>query len=280
LVLITTNQPLLTGTDAAGVRQMFAEAAKGDFRFEVCDLGREEVRTAAWLGLAGQAVCTVHRPQTSDKLRWTLVETLTGDSSLAATQVKLHVDFNVKAVAAYRLIGHESTSVGGLLPAAVETNLHVGQGASALFEVWLYPNDEDDVATVRVQWTDPVGEKTRQAGPQRVSRLQFATAFEGSPVSLRATAIAAEAAEVLKQAFNFGLLAPDRYGYEPKPSGLEHVLVEARRAAPTLADQPQFRRFAELLETLSRVGGTRDAVSARSGIRGIVGDQWREYGLK
>ena len=135
--------------------------------------------------------------------------------------------------------------------------MHVGQGASALFEVWLYPNDEDDVATVRVQWTDPAEGKSRQAGPQRVSRLQFATAFEGSALSLQATAIAAEAAEVLKQSFNFGLIAPDRYGYEPKPRGLEHVLAEARRAAPGLAEQPQFRRFVELLETLSRLGGAR-----------------------
>ena len=109
-----------------------------------------------------------------------MVEALTGDSSLAATEVKLHVDFNPRAVAAYRLIGHDSTAVGGLLPAAVETDLHVGQTASALFEVWLYPNDEDDVATVRVQWSDPAEGKSRQAGPQRVSRLQFATAFEGS----------------------------------------------------------------------------------------------------
>ena len=211
---------------------MFAEAAKGDFRFEVCDLGQEEVPAAAWLELAGQAACTVRRPQTADKLQWALVEALTGTPSLAATEVKLHVDFNPRAVAAYRLIGHDSTRFGGLLPAAVETDLHVGQTASALFEVWLYPNEEDDVATVRVQWSDPASGKSRQAGPQRVSRLQFATAFEGSALSLQASAIAAEAAEVLKQAFNFGLIAPDRYGYEPKPSGLEHVLVELGRPPP------------------------------------------------
>jgi Mg-chelatase subunit ChlD len=255
LVLITTSRPLLARSDAEGVRQMFAEAAKGDFRFEVCDLTREESPSAAWLELAGQAACTVRRPQSADQLRWALVEALTGNTSLAASEVKLHVDFNPRAVAAYRLIGHESTSFGGLLPASVETDLHDGQVASALFEVWLYPNEEDDVATVRVQWTDPGEGQTRQAGPQRVSRVQFATAFEGSALSLQASAVAVEAAEVLKQAFNFRLIAPDRYGYEPKPSGLEHVLVQARNVAPGLAEQPQFRRFVALLEVLSRQGG-------------------------
>ena len=280
LVLITANRPLLARADAAAVRQMFGEAAKGDFRFEVCDLIRDGSPNAAWQELAGQAACTVRRPQGVDPLRWALVEALTGDASLAAKEVRLHIDFNPRAVAAYRLIGHESTSFGGLLPEPLETDLRAGQTASALFEVWFYPNEEDDVATVRVQWRDPVEGKMRQTGPQRVSRLQFATALEGSALSLQASAIAAEAAEVLKQAFSFRLLAPDRYAYEPKPSGFEHVLAQARRVAPGLREQPQFRRLVTLLEALSRRGIARSAVSARSGSRGIIGEQWREYGMK
>lgn len=280
LVLMTASRPLLAQAEADGVRKMFAQAAKGDFRLEVCDLGQEEVPATAWRDLAGQVACTVRRPQSADQLQWALVEALTGAPSLAATEVKLHVDFNPRAVAAYRLIGHDSTMFGGLLPAAVETDLHVGQTASALFEVWLYPNEEDDVATVGVQWSDPVGGKSRQAGPQRVSRLQFATAFEGSALSLQASAIAAEAAEVLKQSFNFGLIGPGRYRYEPKPSDLEHVLAEARRTAAGLDKQPPFRSLVQLLEALSRLGNVRSAVSARAGTRGIMGDQWREYGLK
>jgi len=280
LVFITASRPLLARADAEGVRRMFAEAAKGDFRFEVCDLTREESSRAAWPELAGQAACTVRCPPSADQLRWALVEALTGSTSIAATEVKLRVDFNPRAVAAYRLIGHESTAFGGLLPASVETDLRAGQAAAALFEIWLYPNEEDDVATVRVQWTEPEKGKTRQAGPQRVSRVQFATAFEGAALSLQAAAVAAEAAEVMKQAFNFRLIAPDRYGYEPKPSGLEHVLAQARHVAPRLAHQPQFRRFVALLEALSHQGSTRSAASARSGTRGISGDQWSEYGLK
>ena len=97
----------------------------------------------------------VRSVQSAEEIQWSLVETLTGDSSLVASEAKLNVQFNPKAVAAYRLIGHEATAVGGLLPAAVESDLRVGQEATVLFEVWLYPNNEDDVAVVRLHWTAP-----------------------------------------------------------------------------------------------------------------------------
>jgi len=280
VVLVTASPPLLADKDADGIRQMFAEAAKGDFRFEICDVAREDDVAAAWQALAASVGGTVRRPLTADALCWALVEALTGDSSLAATDVKMRIEFNPKAVAAYRLIGHESTALGGLLPAATEVDLHVGQGASALFEIWFYPNEEDDVASVRVQWTDPADGKSRQAGPQRISRLQFATALQGSALSLQAAAVAAEGAEVLRQSFNFALAAPDRYRYEPKPSGLKHVLAQADRVSAALAQQPRFRRLVDLLEALSGLVGEREAASARFGVRGIIADQWREYGSK
>ncbi len=279
-VLVTASPPLLTDQDADGIRQMFAEAAKGDFRFEICNVAGEDDSAAAWQALAGSVGCTVRRPPSADALCWALVEALTGDSSLAATEVKMRIEFNPQAVAAYRLIGHESTTVGGLLPAALEADLHVGQGASALLEIWLYPNEEDDVANVRVQWTDPASGKSSQVGPQRVSRLQFATALEGAALSLQAAAIAAEGAEVLRQSFNFELVAPDRYRYEPKPGGLDHVLAQADRTSAALARQPRYRRLVDLLGAMSGLVGERGAASARSGVRGIIVDQWREYGSK
>lgn len=281
VVLVTAGPPLLTDKDTDGIRQMLAEAAKGDFRFEICDLSRDDdTAAAAWQAWGASVGGTVRRLQTADALCWTLVEALSGDSSLAATEVRMRIEFNPKAVAAYRLIGHESTTFGGLLPAALEADLHVGQGASALFEIWLYPNEEDDVARVRVGWTDPAGGKSRQAGPQRISRLQFATAPEGSALALQAAAVAAEGAEVLRQSFNFALAAPDRYRYEPKPSGLKHVLAQADRVSAPLAQQPRFRRLVDLLEALSGRAGEREATAARLGVRGIIADQWREYGSK
>ncbi|GEM_PF-1241662 len=280
LVLVTASPPVLADKDANGLRQMFAEAAKGDFRFEICDVAGEDDNGAAWQVLAGSLDGTLRRLRTADGLCWALVEALTGDASLAATEVKMRIEFNPQAVAAYRLIGHESTAFGGLLPAALEADLHVGQGVSALFEIWLYPNDEDDVAEVRVQWTDPASGQSSQVGPQRVSRLQFATALEGAALALQAAAVAAEGAEVLRQSFNFDLVAPDRYRYQPKPGGLHHVLAQADRVAAALARQPRYRRVVDLLGALSGLVGERAAASAHSGVRGIVTDSWREYGSK
>lgn len=279
-VLMTASQPWLADKDAEAIRQMFTEAAKGDFRFEVCNLAPGDDAAAAWQALAGPLGCAVHRVHSAAELCWALFETITGEASLAATDVKLRVDFNPKAVAAYRLIGHDSTTVGGLLPASAETELHFGQGASALFEVWLYPNEADDVAIVGVQWRDPADRGPRQSGQQRVSRLQFAPAFEGMALSLQAAAIAAEGAEVLKQSFNFDLVAPDRYRYEPKPAGLDRVVVRADRAGAALAKEPRFRRVVDLFQTLSRLASERGSASARTGTRGMIADQWREYGSR
>lgn len=279
-VLITASPPLATAKDADVVGQLLVQAAREDFGFEVCDLAREDDASGAWQALTEPLRGVVRRPRTADALCWALVEALTGDSSLAATEVRMHVEFNPKAVVAYRLIGHEATALGGLLPASLETDLHVGQGASALLEVWLYPNEEDDVGSVGVQWIDPADGKSRQAVPQRISRVQFAASFEGSALSLQAAAIAAEGAEVLKQGFNFGLPAPNRYRYDPKPGGVKHVLFQAERASAVLAQQPRYQRLVELLGALSGLAGERGTASARSGTRGIAADLWREYGTK
>jgi len=99
-------------------------------------------------------------------------------------------------------------------------------------------------------------------------------------LSLQAAAVAAEGAEVLKQGFNFGLPAPNRYRYEPKPGGLKHVLLQAERASAALAQQPRYRRLVELLGALSGLAGERGTASARHGTRGITADLWREYGGK
>lgn len=284
LVLVTASEPALLDGDARHVRQMFAEAAKRDVRVAICELARgeasDEASAAAWADLASGTPCTVQPVRGTDALRWALIEAWTADAAVAAVQIAVRVDFNPRAVAAYRVVGQESVSFGGLLTCAAESSLRAGQSGTALFETWLYANDEDDVATVRVQWVDPATGETRNTSPQRVSRLQFATAFEGAAVSLQAATIAAEAAEVLKQAYTFRLIAPDRYAYEPKSASLEHVRARARAANPILTDQPQFRQFVTLIETLADQAGERSVAASRSGTRGITGDQWREYGLK
>ena len=276
LVLITASRPFLTQKAAAGIRQMFDEAAKDDFEFEVFDLEADDSSHAAWSALASEAPCKVHSVRSADQLCWPLVETVTGASSLVANETVLQVDFNPKAVAGYRLIGHEATAMGGLLPGSAQCDLHVGQEATVLFEVWLYPNDEDDIAEVHLSWVDATSGQSRQARPQRISGIQFATSFEGSPVSLQAAAIAAETAEILRQSFNFAVTAPNSYRYGPKPSTFGNVIDAAGRVNAKLAERPSFQRLVRLIEEAESVRTDRKAVLAHAGRRGIIAGHWRE----
>ena len=276
LSLITASRPFLSQKAAAGIRQMFDEAARDDFQFEVFDLEADDSSQAVWSSLSSEAPCRVHSVQSVDQLCWPLVETVTGASSLVANEVVLKVDFNPKAVAGYRLIGHEATAMGGLLPGAAESDLHVGEEATVLFEVWLYPNDEDDIAEVHLSWVDAASGQSRQARPRRISGLQFATSFEGSPVSLQAAAIAAETAEILRQSFNFAVTVPNSYRFQPKPSTLGGVIDAAGRVNASLAERLSFQRLVRLIEEAESIRSDRKAVLAHSGRRGIIAGHWRE----
>ncbi len=275
LVLITDGGFALGTSESRAIEGMLGEAAHLDFRFDVFDLGGGAELDEAFAEVTGVTDGMIRAVQSGEQICWSLVETLTGDPSLVASEAKLHVEFNPKAVAAYRLIGHEATSVGGLLPASVESDLRVGQEATVLFEVWLYPNDEDDVASARLQWNNPDSGEPQRARTQRISRIQFATSFEGSAICLQAATIAAETGEILRQSFNFAVPSPGVYRYRPKPRNLQEVLAITRHVNPRLRIRPDFRRLVSLLESARRITVERRTGLTKAGTRGIIGGHWR-----
>jgi hypothetical protein len=181
-------------------------------------------------------------------------------------------------VAAYRIVGHEATAAGGLLPGSTECDLRVGQEAVVLFEVWLRPNDEDEVAVARLRWRDPASSQTREVPAQRISRVQFATSFEGSPLPLQAAAIAAETAEILRQGYTFEVPSEMAYRYRPKPRTLQDVLAMARRVNPDLAARPEFQRYVALVENAHALPGARRSDALKAGSRSLVAGRWRDVG--
>ncbi len=276
LVLMTDSASALRNNESRTIEEMLRETASPSFRFDAFDLnGGSEVNDTL-ANLTGVTEGLVRSVTSAEQVQWSLVETLTGDSSLVASEAELHVQFNPKAVAAYRIIGHEATEVGGLLPAAIESDLRVGQEATVLFEVWLYPNDVDDVGVVKLQWTDPDNGQVENLPERRISRIQFATSIEGAPICLQAAAIAAETGEILRQSFNFAVPSQNTYHYRPKPRNLERVLMTTRHVNPRLAERADFRRFVALVERASHISAERRTTLARAGTRGIFRGRWRE----
>ena len=97
------------------------------------------------------------------------------DVNFMKAVAKIESDFNPKAVAAYRLIGHEANSLADLTPAAVEAELAAGESATAMVELWFQPAEIDDLGRAELSWHDAGGELRRVS--QRISRLQFAPTF-------------------------------------------------------------------------------------------------------
>ncbi|MCY2995372.1 MAG: DUF3520 domain-containing protein [Planctomycetota bacterium] len=275
LVLVTSNADLLTEPMVAKLRPMLSEARDQGLGLQVLDVSGE-AESATLTNLIQAAGGAVRQVRSAADVRWALVETLTGDLSLAATAASLQVEFNPKAVAAYRLIGHEATAWGGLLPGGTTADLHVGEAAAVLFELWLYPQGGDDLAVAKLQWQDPRTSTTHHVATQRISRVQFATTFAGAPLSLQAAALAAETGEIFRQAYDFEVSLAGAFRYRPKPRSLHDVLVAADRVSPALAERSEFRRFQAVLEQAARLAPERRPGVAKAGTRGWVGGRWRE----
>lgn len=279
LVLITDSGSTLRQESLSGLQRMLREASQRPFRLDILDLSDEDSGSEAAAALAALAEAGgggLRAVGSTEQIRWSLVEILCGAPVLVAADAQLEVQFNPQAVAAYRLIGHEAQGSGGLMPGEPRADLHAGEEATALFELWLYPNEEDDVAVARLRWTDPATGEVRRVEAQRISRTQFASSFEGSAVWLQAAAVAAEAAEVLRQGFNFSVAGSAVYRFEPKPRDLDHVLEVVRRANPQLQQRADFLQLVRVLQAADRAVGERPAALAKSGSRAIVAGRWRE----
>ncbi|MCH5373610.1 MAG: DUF3520 domain-containing protein, partial [Planctomycetes bacterium] len=276
LVLITDSPVDLVPEVATGLGRVLQATRKDSFSFDVLDLGDRRDGETGMEELAEAGGGTLRRVHTAPEVRWALFEILQGAPSLIARDAELEVEFNPEAVAAYRLVGHECRTSGGLAPGPVQADLHAGEEVTALFEVWLHPNDVDDVAVAKLRWRDAQTGTSERTDRIRISRLQFSTSFEGMPLSLQEAAIAAEAAEVLRQSFNFDVTAHTGYRYEPKPRDLQHVIDAADRVNPRVKQRADFQRMIASIARAERISAQRPPAVAKSGARGIIAGRWRE----
>jgi Ca-activated chloride channel family protein len=241
VVLISDGVSGLPEREALQIERWLQEVSAEGIDLSVIDVSGGDGEEPLLARLAAAATGNIVRAESTEQIRWALVETLTGRPSLVAEDAVLTVSFDPRTVAAYRLLGH-APAAAGLMPQAAENSLRCLQGATALFEVWLHPNGGDEVATAKIEWRDP-GSGETQRRQQRVSRLQFATSFAEASLSLQAATVAAETAEVLGQS---SFVAN-------KSRGLKDVLLLASEVNPRLAARPSYARFVAFLEQAERI---------------------------
>jgi len=253
VVLLSDGLAGLDRDSAERIETLLGKAAERGLVLDVVDLGQEgpDAQLASFARAGGGES---HRATDADQVRWALLEILTGRSQLAAEDVQLRVTFNPKTVLDYRLLGHEK----GLIRAPLATDFHVGQTATALYEVRLKKGGGSDVAEVELSWHDPSGRESGTRTIQRtVHRGQFAGALIEAPLSLQAAAVVAQTAELLRES-PFAVQPEDA---RKKPS-MDLVRKVAEHLDSRLYENPTFVQFMALVEQAAtakpyRRGGDR-----------------------
>jgi len=95
-----------------------------------------------------------------EETRRVFTENLVGSLLLVATSPRLQVDFERSAVARFRLMGYDTTTIGeesfdGDSP--VPTELGSGHSTTALYEIQLRPGSIEEIATVRLRYRTEEG---------------------------------------------------------------------------------------------------------------------------
>lgn len=242
LVVIGDGAPGMSPVFDARLAQLGDDLRTDGVQLHLVDVRAGESETASLAPLAETLGARLVQSDDPQRILTTLASAITGGSPVLAEDAMLRVKFNPQSVRAYRLLGHEATTLGGMAPAEIESTLLAGQSATALFEVWLTDSGPADVADVEVQWRTPGGDAQRRR--QEVRRVQFVPSFREAPLALQAATIVAEGAEVLR-------LSPFAEG---RDLDLDAVLALAEEVNPRLQQRDAFVQLVELFERAKMAG--------------------------
>lgn len=250
IVLLTDSRVSLPASVKQSMRSVLTLAANAGARLEVLDLEGQSVPDPGLVEWAALLHGDVRSAQSGSEVYWRLLEAVKDSSSVIASETKLRIRFNPRAVAAYRLIGHDANALASIRPATVETELRAGEVATALFEIWFQPEDLDDVAQVELTWKNPATRESQQLS-QRISRVQFAASSGEMPLSLQQAALAAETAEQLRGSRD--ALRELKITPVGNWQGVGSLIAAARQAHPKLQQRADFQAYLDFLVRLEKL---------------------------
>ncbi len=160
-----------------------------------------------------------------------------------AAQARMTVRFNPRAVASYRLCGHEPTRLEGAAE-TVGVDLPAGSCATAVYEIELRDGahtSDEEVAVATLQWNDP---SSGAAYSKRcaIRRGQFAAPGEQAPARLQLASLAVAAGEMLRKS-----------PYAARMS-TGAMLELARHGESQGKSIQEFRKFIEIFTHMQAIG--------------------------
>ena len=178
---------------------------------------------------------------TPDEAKENFAAQLAGALRVAASDVKVQVEFNPRRVTAYRQIGyakHQLTKEQFRDNSVAAAQIGAAESGNALYVVAVDPKGDGDLATVRVRYRVP-GTSDYREHEWVVSFQGNTPALEQASPALRLAGTAAAFSEMLAANPYAGDVTSDRlltlldgvpaiYGADPRPQKLEWMIRQAR----------------------------------------------------
>ncbi len=239
-VIFITAGGSLEGSRRDSARQLLAQltTSGAGWHFVRLSGGTDD---SSWQDLAQAGRGRARTATSADELFAVCLEALTGRPSVVARDVAMRIRFNPKAVASYRLVGHEAATLTGDANDPLVVDLNADQTATCLYELWLRPGGKGDLAAVELTWVDPNG-GTRRRRVQPIRDAQMAASFAQAAPWLQQGVVAASAAEFLRGSH-----------YLPNPRRLGQLRELADEVEPNAAKLPEFRGLVRLIEQAERL---------------------------
>lgn len=239
VVFITAGGGDLDETSATKANQAAAQLAAAKIPCHIIRFGSPEPdkNLTALAATGGGEVTTAN---SADHVFKALNETLLGNTTKVAGGAALKLSFNPEMVTSYRLLGHESPTLTGGGADPIDIDLSQGQTATGLYELYIKPTGDVDVATAELTWTDPVsGELQRIRRP--LMRADFAATLAEAPVWHQRGILAGKAGEAFRGSY-----------YAPSTQAFSRLLKLAKQIDQR-SDDAELQRLLQLVQQADKV---------------------------
>jgi Ca-activated chloride channel family protein len=192
-------------TGPESILERIGREARRGIELTTVGFGMGNYNDALMEQLADRGDGRYHYVDTLDEARRIFVENLSGTLETIATDAKVQVELDPKAVERWRLLGYENRDVADrdFRNDRVDAGeIGAGHSATALYEIRLAPGARrnDPIGTLRLRWKSVATGSVEEAALTLHVRDLDPSFTEGSD-NLRRAAVAAELAEILKQSF-------------------------------------------------------------------------------
>ncbi len=138
-----------------------------------------------------------------DEAKRIFIENVTGTLQTVAKDAKVQVEFNVKTVVSYRLVGYENRRLKkeDFKNDKVDSGeVGAGHSVTALYVVKVRPEKEGKLATVRLRWKDTATKEVEET-EKAIGTSKIVKDFDNATASFKLAAVVAQFAEIMRKSF-------------------------------------------------------------------------------